>query len=139
MSASVAAQHSTYNEGMVRRVLAFDALLNIGGAIALWVAASVWADALGLDSVLPIVLFGVVFLVNGSECWIVSRREEMSRGWLEILAAVDILFVIFALTVAATDPTGADTWARWALAIIAGGALLTGMVKLYGAVRMPRG
>ena len=139
MDASVAAPQSTVNGSMIRRVLAFDALLNIGGAMVLWVAASAWATALGLDSTLPIVVFGIVFLVNGIECWVVSRRETMSPAWLGVLAAVDFAFVVFALAVAVTDPSGAEAWARWTLAMVAGGALLTGIVKLYGTLRLPGG
>lgn len=124
------------SETFLRKALRADAILNIAGAVVLVAGAPTWASVLGLDQTWPIFAFAVLFLVNGTEIWMTSRSERLNAGWLWGLAAVDFAFTAFALAVAVTDPLGAETWARWTLALIGDAAAVTGILKSYGASRL---
>ncbi len=139
MSTSLASRRrSIYSEALVRRVVALDALVNVAGAGVLWAGVGAWKSAFGLTTALPVIALSVLFFVNGIECWTTARREHLAPAWLWGLAAVDGAFGAFGLLVAASDPTGADMWARWLLAAVADAALIVGAVKGYAAYRIAR-
>lgn len=139
MSTSVATgRRALYSEPVIRTVVVVDAIVNILAAAVLFAGATAWKSAFGLETSIPVVVLAVVFLVNGIECWITGRRDTMTSTSLWVLAGVDVAFALFALVVAVTDPTGAEVWARWAMAAIGDAALVVGAIKAYGAHRLAR-
>lgn len=131
-----APSRSVDRDKLLRRVIAFDAAANVVGAAALWAGSSGWTSAFGrLGSPRVVVALGVLFLINGVECWMTARRPLMPARSLWALAAVDLIFGAAALLFAVTNPTGAETWGRWAAASAGDAAVVVGAIKGYGAYR----
>lgn len=111
-------------------LLRLDAAANVAGAIALFAAAAWLAGPIGLGSTWPLWLVAVLFVVNGIENALVARRT--TTAGLTGLVAVDLVFAIAVLGIAVTDPTGAETWARWGMAGLAGITAAVGIAKVVG-------
>ena len=116
--------------GTLTNLLKLDAAANVAGGVALLAAGTWLADPLGLGSVWPLWLVGVVFLVNGAGNWLVGRNP--TRGGLIGLIGVDLAFAVAVLGIAIADPTGAETWARWGLAGLADVVAAVGIAKIVG-------
>lgn len=117
-------------------VLRLDAVANVLAGIVL-VAASSWlAQPLGLGSAWPVVVGGLALVAYGVENQLVARRPS-STG-LTALITVDLAFAAAALAVALADPTGAETWARWALAGVADLSAMFGIAKVVGLRSLSR-
>ena len=109
--------------------LRFDATLNAIGALVAVVAAAPLADVLGLTARWPLYAIAALFAVNGIELALTARDPR--PGMLVALALVDAAFVVLVLGYAATAQD-AETWARWALFLVADATLVTGAAKLVG-------
>jgi hypothetical protein len=116
-------------------LLRIDGIGSIVIGVALVAVAGRLAGPLGVGSSLPVVLVGVLFVVNGP----VNLRAVRvpTRGRLVGPIAIDSLFGIAMLTVAITDPSGAETWMRWAVGLIALMSLDLAAVKAWGRRRLP--
>lgn len=117
-------QHSLTN------LLRLDAAANVLGGLGLLAAGGWLADPLGLGAGWPLWLVGVLFLVNGAENALVARRT--TTGGLTGLIATDLGFALAVLGVVVADPTGAQPWARWAMAGLAALTAGVGIVKIVG-------
>lgn len=111
-------------------VLRLDAAANVLAGIVLLAAGGWLAGPLGLGSAWPVVVGGLALVAYGAENQLIARRPS-STG-LVALIAVDLGFAAAALAVAVADPTGAETWARWALAGVADLSAVFGIAKAVG-------
>lgn len=118
------------NTQKLTRILRLDAGANVLAGLVLLAAAGWLADPLGLGTAWPIRIAGVALVVYGVENLAVARRT--SSAGLTGLIVVDLVFAAAALAVAVADPTGAETWARWALVAVADLSAVFGIAKILG-------
>lgn len=126
---------TTVNTHLLTRLLQLDGVANAGAGLGLVLAAAWFAGPLGVGA-LPLRIAGLVFVAYGIENLLVARSIT-PRGLLG-LAVVDGAFAVLALGFALSDPTAADTWARWTIAVVADLSLVMGVVKYAGMRRIQR-
>lgn len=112
------------------RTLRLDAAINATTGITLMAAGGWLAGPLGLAPSWPVRAVGLVLVVYAIENLFVSRR--MSAAGLLTLIAVDLLFAVAVLGLAIDDPTGAATWVRGGLVVVAGASAAFGIAKITG-------
>lgn len=110
--------------------LRVDAAANAAAGISLAAAGGWLAAPVGLASGWPLRLVGLALVVYGIENLLVSRR--ISGPGLATLVAIDLLFAIAVVGLAVQDPTGAATWARWGMALVASVSAAFGIAKTAG-------
>jgi hypothetical protein len=117
--------------------LRLDAVANLGLAVALVIAARPLADALGLAAAWPLLLVAGGLVANGAMCWASSGEPRASR--LRRLAAVDVVFALAVLAMAAWNPGGATGPVRWMLAGLGDVVLIVAAIKAWcaGGARIP--
>ncbi|MDX1620000.1 MAG: hypothetical protein R3320_03360 [Nitriliruptorales bacterium] len=118
-------------------ILKLDAVANEVGGIGLILGGAWLAEPMGLGAAWPLWLAGTLLLINGYENWAVAR--DPSATALKALAAVDLAFAVAVLGLAVANPTGAETWARWTLAIVGDVTAVAGITKLVGLRRVRGG
>lgn len=109
------------------RILHADAAVNAAAGLALVTAADVFVAPLGLTTVWPLRLLGALLVVYGVENALVARNP--TRHAILGLVAVDAAFTAGVVALAIVDPTGAETWLRWTLIVVAGLAAMMGIAK----------
>ncbi len=121
--------------GWLRPLLRVDAVGSVVIGLALAVAAGWLQPALALGSWVPILVVAGLFVVNGPVNAAAARR--LSRTTLLGPIAIDTLFGVAMLAVAIADPSGAQVWARWAVAIVAVASFDLAVAKAWGRARLP--
>ena len=111
--------------------LRVDAVANLALAAALAVGAAPLARTLGVTQVWPLLIVAGVLVVNGALCWTGAGAPRAGR--LRALAAVDIVFAVAMLTLAAVDPWGGEAGVRLVLAGLGDVVGLVAVVKLWCA------
>lgn len=115
-------------------ILELDAGANAAGGLVLLVAAHGLAGPLGLAGAVGLRVCGAVLVGYAAQNLFVARRPTPT-GLLP-LAGVDVAFSVALFVLALANPTGAATWARWVLAVIAALSLGMGAIKLVGRRRL---
>lgn len=121
------------NTSRTATVLAIDASANVVAGVGVIAASSLLAAPMGLTATWPLWILGIVLLGYGAENELVRRRP--SRRGLAGLIAVDIGFAVAVLAFAIVDPTAAETWMRWSLAVVADASLTMGLLKYWFGLR----
>lgn len=111
-------------------VLRLDGAANLLSGLALVAGAGLLARPLALGSGWPVAIVGLVLGVYGVENLLVARRT--TPAGLRALIAVDLGFAAGVIAFAVADPTGAETWMRWALVAVADVSAAFGVVKIVG-------
>ena len=122
------------NPGLLM-ILRADAVVNAAAGVVLLTAAAPLARALGLATTGPLLLVGALALVNGAEHWLVARSPRPSRSAVVAFATVDLVVAAVLLGLAAANPTGAETWMRWTMALVGDLSIVAGVLKLAGQRR----
>lgn len=110
--------------------LRLDAAANALAGLSLAAAGGWLAAPAGLASAWPLRLAGLALVVYAIENFLVSRRT--SRPGLAALVAIDLAFAVAVLGLATQDPTGAATWLRWGMVLVASVSATFGAVKITG-------
>ena len=114
------------NRDLLTRLLQLDGAANIAAGIALVVGAGALTVAIGVDA-FPIRVAGLVLAGYG---------VNITPRGLVGLVVVDLTFAVLALGVAVVDPTTAEPWTRWAVAIVADLSAIMGLLKIAGLRRV---
>lgn len=111
-------------------ILRLDGAANLMSGAALVLGAGLLAGPLALDSGWPIAIVGVLIGLYGLENLVVARRT--TPAGLRTLIAVDLGFAAAVIAFALADPTGAETWMRWAMVAVADVSAAFGIAKIVG-------
>lgn len=117
-------------------ILRLDGAANLLSGVALVAGAGLVARPLAIGSGLPVAIAGLVLLAYGVENLLVARR--ITRARLRTLIAVDLGFAAAVVAFAVADPTGAETWMRWALVAVAEVSAAFGVAKVVGLLGLSR-
>lgn len=115
-------------------LLRIDAVGSVVIGVALVVAAGALRGPIGLGSTAAILLAGTLFVVNGPVNGVAAHR--LTRASLVGPVTIDVVFGVAMLAVAIADPTGAEPWARWAIAAVGVLSLDLGAAKAWGRTRL---
>jgi hypothetical protein len=116
--------------------LRLDAVANLGLAVAVTVGARSLAGVLGLPEAWPLLLVAGALVANGALCWASSSAPRASS--LRRLAAVDVVFALAVLAVAAWNPGGLTAPPRWLLAGLGDVVLIVAAIKAWCAGGIPQ-
>ena len=133
-SSEVTVNHTTIvrRPSVLRRVLRFDAAFSTLSGVALIALAGLIDSGFGLGTPWVLVALGVVFVAYGDLNLLISRPEVLSGRAVAGLIAADLIFAAVLVDVAVTNPSGADTWARWVMVASADAAATVALAKWRG-------
>lgn len=118
----------------LRPLLRIDAVGSAVIGIALIVLSGPLQGPLGLGSTVSILLVGALFVVNGPVNGVAARR--VTRATLVAPVTIDAVFGVAMLAVAIADPSGAEVWVRWVIAVVGVVSLDLAAVKTWGRTRL---
>lgn len=117
-------------------LLRADAVANAALAVVILAALGWLTGAAGLDSGWPLVVLAGVLIANGTLCWRTASPAGPAPRPLRGLAAGDMVFIGAVALFALADPTGAATWLRIVLAVLAVGVTAVAAAKALLAARL---
>lgn len=111
-------------------ILRLDTAINAAAALALAALAPALAPRIGLSTTRPLYAIAAAVAIGAFCHWLTARNPRPAP--IRAMIAVDAILATTAITLAATNPTAAPTWAQIGLVGVATTALTMGALKHLG-------